>query len=144
MMYRSGYSYKDENQSNILALRLKREVFEKLLMESVESDDRENLKSDGTQVRVQWDPERDVRIQKLNADGKIRSIQIGIGGVWKEYWLRNGIVCIEDVTEKARELKRVLDEEPNVTEEELLSRGLIPQEIVYNLPEKVAEVVRCT
>ncbi|KAK6370448.1 hypothetical protein LTR64_005689 [Lithohypha guttulata] len=30
MMYRCGYSYKDSNQNNVLALKVKREFFEEL------------------------------------------------------------------------------------------------------------------
>lgn len=144
MMYRSGYSYKDVNQSNILALKMKREFFEKLLLRSVESTDVVNLKRGDMQVRVQWDPERNARIQKVSTNGKVRSIQIGIPGSWKEEWIRDGIVSIEDVTEVARELKRVLDEERDVTEEDLVQRHIIPLETIYNLPEEVARVVRST
>lgn len=76
MMYRSGFSYKDVNQSNILALKISRVYFEKLLMSAVLSSGQ--TRRDKRQVRVGWDPERDVRIGKMSADGRVRSIQVGI------------------------------------------------------------------
>ena len=140
MMYRAGYSFKDANQTNILALRLRRGFFEKLLAASVESES-EEAKRDGEQVRIQWDPERNVRIQKLSSDGRVRSIQIGIPNGWKGQWLNEGIVTIEDVTDRARQLKKVLDQEPAISEEDLINQGLVPRERIYDLPEDITRVV---
>lgn len=48
------------------------------------------------------------------------------------------IVGIEDVTDKARELKRVLDERgEGVTMEELVGMGLVPEEREFEVPEGV-------
>lgn len=143
MMYRAGYSYKDTNQSNILALRMKREYFHKLLSASVLSED-PGTKSGEGQVRIQWDPERNVKVEKLVSDGNVRSIQIGIPRERVPLWLREGIVSIEDVTPRARQLKKVLDEEEGVTQEELMKRGLVPRERVYELPAEVARVAGVT
>lgn len=143
MMYRAGYSYKDANQSNILALKIKRDYFHKMLMSSVLSED-ENTRKGRGQVRVQWDPERNVRIGRLVNDGSVRSIQIGIPREMVTEWVRDGIVEIEDVTDRARELKRVLDEEKDVTMAALIERELVPEERVYMLPEEVAKVVGIT
>lgn len=161
MLYRSGYSYKDSRQECILAIKMKREYFEKLLMTGVQSDDKENLKlmkgqqnsveqgdsssnSEGElqlnmRARIQWDPERNIMLDKVEG---VRSIQIGIpSGLCKE-WIKEGIVGIEDVTEKARELKGLLDEdhEGRLTEKGLSGSGLIPAERVYTLPEQVARI----
>lgn len=144
MMYRSGYSYKDANQSNILALKTKRECFEKLLKWSVNSMDDKNVKRDEWQVRVQWDPERNTRTAKLSANGRVRSIQIGVPAAVKAMWVKEGIVAIEDVTDKARELKRIIDEEETITEAELRARKLIPAEEVYKLSEEIASIVWLT
>ena len=142
-MYRSGYGFKDANQSNILALKMKRSFFEELLGGGVLSEDKEAQRGE-VQVRVQWDPERTVRIGKVVADGSVRSIQVGIPRGWKERWVGEGIVGIEDVTHRAKELRRVLDEEEDVTNEELICRGLLPEEKVYILPGEVAKVVCIT
>ena len=143
MMYRAGYSHKDNNQSNILAIKIKRDFFHDMLRKTILADDREAEKTSDT-VRVQWDPERDVRIEKLitgREAGKIRSIQIGIAATMKLDWVEHGIVSIEDVTDRARELKKVLDGDKNIGVEELISRGLVPEERIYKLPDDVARIV---
>ncbi|KAJ9659080.1 hypothetical protein H2198_003369 [Neophaeococcomyces mojaviensis] len=156
MMYRSGYSYKDANQSNILALKIKRSFFEKLLMAAVLTNAKD-VKRDEMTVSVQWDPERNVRIGRLDEGTKgvrgsgapgVRSIQIGIPAMRNQDWLDEGIVGIEDVTWRARELKRVLDDsrenKTSLSEKDLVKMGLIPEEKIYVLPEEVAKVVGIT
>lgn len=44
---------------------------------------------------------------------------------------------IEDFTVKARELKRVLDAEAAVTQAELVERGLLVGEAVFDIPDDV-------
>ena len=88
-------------------------------------------------VIVQWDPERSVRLGKLN----YRSIQIGIRKELVEEYCE-GIVGIEDVTEKARMLKKVLEEEKEIGVEELRERGLVPVERVFEVPEDVRKILR--
>ncbi len=82
-------------------------------------------------VKVQWDPERTVRLGKLD----YRSIQIGIPAGLSPEWTAEWIVSIEDVTERARELKRVLDERPDVSKAELVEMGLVPVERPFEVPE---------
>ncbi|KAF5241235.1 hypothetical protein FAUST_3917 [Fusarium austroamericanum] len=138
MMYRSGYSFKDPGQSRILALRMKHQHFIDLLERGVlsshvqkpEPGEKREKSSD---VRVQWDPERTSKLEVL----PYRSIQIGIPGALSEQWANEWVAEIEDVTDKARELKRVIDERPDVTDEELLALGLIFEERLYNVPESV-------
>jgi hypothetical protein len=88
-------------------------------------------------VRVQWDPERSVRIGKLD----YRSIQMGIPNALIEPWISQWIISIEDVTEKARELKRKLDDNPNLTHEELVQMNLVPEERVYRLSEDLRSLL---
>ncbi|KAM0330159.1 hypothetical protein ACHAQA_004332 [Verticillium albo-atrum] len=132
MLYRAGYSYKDPGQERILALKMRHADFVALLRRGV-------LASQATQaegeVRVQWDPERTVRLDKL----PWRSIQIGIPGSLSKQWAQEWIVAIEDVTERARRLKEVLDQRPEVSDEELLEMGLIPEELVFELPNDVRQ-----
>lgn len=89
-------------------------------------------------VRVQWDPERSVRVAMLD----YRSVQIGIAGGLSCRWAEEWIVGIEDVTAKARELKRVLDEDGEVGVGELVERGLVPEERVYEISEDLRQVLR--
>ncbi|KAK3987572.1 hypothetical protein QBC44DRAFT_331160 [Cladorrhinum sp. PSN332] len=145
MLYRAGYSYKDPGQSRILALKMKHADFVYLLGQGVLSSHKSTTQHDvearkkSEEVRIQWDPERSARLERL----EYRSIQIGIPGGLSEKWAKEMIVGIEDVTDKARELKRVLDERPDVTDEELMEMGLIPEERVFEgVPEEVSGRLR--
>lgn len=131
VLYRSGYSYKDNRQSHILALSLKIDTFLSLLRKAVLSHGTGPLpegEMKKSSVRVQWDPERTVRLEKL----PYRSIQIGVPGAFNSEFLQ-GIVHIEDVTDRARELKRVLDEDSfgSIDTAELIQRGLVPVETEF-------------
>ncbi len=64
-------------------------------------------------VRVQWDPERSIRLEML----PYRSIQIGVSGVVRTRWVEEWIESIVDVTAMARSLKKVLDEDGEMGEE---------------------------
>lgn len=89
-------------------------------------------------VKVQWDPERTVRLEKL----EYRSIQIGIPAALSPEWTEKWIVGIEDVTDRARELKRVLDEEPHVSDGELVERGLVPVERPFEISEELQKLLK--
>ncbi|KAL2685389.1 hypothetical protein Neosp_006487 [[Neocosmospora] mangrovei] len=147
MMYRAGYSYKDSRQSHILAIRMKHEHFIGLLERGVLSKHAKKAPEDLTvkrektsDVRIQWDPERTPKLGVL----PYRSIQIGIPGALSTQWADEWIFEIEDVTDKARELKRVIDERPDITEEELLELGLIFEERPFEVPESVRERLEIT
>ncbi|KAK8085624.1 hypothetical protein PG997_006895 [Apiospora hydei] len=132
MMYRAGYSYKDPNQARILALRVRRGGFLELLRRGCLEE-----------VRIQWDPERSPRLEKL----EYRSIQIGVPAALQARWVGEWIESIEDVTEKARGLKRVLDEEEAgsdsvaITDAQLVERGLLPKETEFVIPQDLQEVL---
>ena len=139
MMYRSCYSYKDANQSHILALRMTHENFAKLLSEAVVTSNHKaplSQEARNKQVKVQWDPERDFRLGVL----PYRSIQIGISGEVGKRWMQEWVEGIEDVTERARELKRAVDEE-NVRVEELVKSGLMPVEREYEVSEELRGIL---
>lgn len=135
--YRSGYSYKDPNQSRILALKTKHTHFQHLLsLAAVTSGQKGGLtveeRAEG--VRVQWDPERSPRLGVLD----YRSIQIGIGGEVGRVWAEEWVVGIEDVTGRARELKRGVEGE----EGGLVERGLVPRERVYEVDEGLRNMLQ--
>lgn len=140
IMYRAGYSFKDERQAHILALRMKHEHFRHLLSLAVVNDrsgDR-SVKGMDQPVRVQWDPERTPQLDAL----PYRSIQIGIprdlSGKWVEGWIES----IEDVTERAKELKSAVEADPAVTRDELVRRGLVPDERVYEVSEELQRILK--
>jgi hypothetical protein len=132
--YRSGYSYKEANQSNILAIKISHTGFKKLLSLSKLNGGRANPLD---LVRVQWDPERSPRIGQLDYG----SIQMGIPNALIEPWIDEWIIDIEDVTEKARELKRVLDENKEISKEELIRRGLVPEERIYEVSDELRKAL---
>lgn len=138
MLYRSGYSYKDSGQSRILALTLTHEAFLSLLRKAVLTHGPVNRDMKKDSVRVQWDPERTVRLGKL----PYRSIQIGIPGAVVPEFL-DGIVQIEDVTETAKKLKAVLDEDvkKKVTLRELVERSLVPVETEFVVDEHLRKIL---
>ncbi|RKU47482.1 hypothetical protein DL546_001212 [Coniochaeta pulveracea] len=158
MLYRCGYSYKDPGQERVLALKMRHADFLRLLERGVLSHAPDPGSRNGgvttavsnlpeartsgqerqkpTTVRIQWDPERTVRLEKLD----YRSIQIGIPGSHMAEFIA-AIVGIEDVTDKARKLKRILDESPGVTDQELLDMGLVPVERLFELPDDLQKTL---
>ncbi|KAH7077599.1 hypothetical protein BKA63DRAFT_489164 [Paraphoma chrysanthemicola] len=147
MLYRSGYSYKDAGQERILALRLTHAAFLSILRKAVvanhvgnetttDAKERKAGRPRPTRVMVQWDPERSFRIGKLD----YRSIQIGIPGTLVEE-LVDGTVEIEDVTEKARQLKKLLDENDKMDLGTLIERGLFPKEQEFEVDEDTKKIL---
>ncbi len=132
--YRCGYSYKDAGQERVLALRMKHEHFQNLLAGATLAHD-VSSSTNRDSARVQWDPERGPRLERLE---NTRSIQIGIPASLLEVWVEQWIVGIEDVTEKARSMKSALDCDANIGPEELIAQGLLPLEREYAIPKELA------
>lgn len=91
----------------------------------------------GAEVKVQWDPERSAGLDRL----EYRSIQIGIRGSVAAEWVEKWIVGIEDVTERARALKVALDADADISEEELVAQGLVPEERPFDVSDALREVL---
>ena len=146
--YRSAYATKDVRQSRILALKMTHANFQQLLSQaSVTHGHGGALTSEekGKPVRVQWDPERSPNLGVL----PYRSIQIGIGEKLSRKWAEEWIESIEDVTERAGRLKELVDavregegKRKRWSEEELVSKGTLPVERVYEVPGELREVLR--
>ncbi len=122
---------------------MKHSDFFKLLKEAVvchgQTLTSEDRKKD---VRVQWDPERGPSLELLS----YRSIQIGISGVLANWWVEEGIVSIEDVTEKARSLWHdAVDpakaKGERVLVEECMEKGLMPREREFDVPEEARGII---
>jgi Domain of unknown function (DUF4291) len=107
MMYRCGHASKP-GQEVVLGIDITREGFDWALDAAVLSSFSPTVH--GTHetwrnllrtkpVRVQWDPERDWRLQPI--DGT-RAIQIGLSGNAVERYVNEWTLCIEDVTPVAR------------------------------------------
>lgn len=133
MMYRSGWAEKP-GQENILAIGIKREAFDYLLENAVLSTYRSNsgitqeewkTRIRQSDIRCQWDPERDPGGRPL----RWRSVQIGIQGeVVREHYVKDWILHIENITGYVRQLKRQLDGSEDIS-------GLLPPEKIYPMTQ---------
>lgn len=129
MMYRSGWGYKDPKQNNILAIDITHEGFLWCLKHAVLSKKHPDLSvvefikfKESSPVVIQWDPERDIELNKLD----YRSIQIGIKGEAVEKYVNEWIVDITNITDKCQYTKSLLD---NGKIEE--AKLLLPEERIY-------------
>jgi Domain of unknown function (DUF4291) len=129
MMYRCGWATK-EGQENVLAIKIKREGFQWALDNSCLShydSDVHLSKEDWEQkvktapVRIQWDPERDIHLEKL----PYRSIQIGLSGIAVDKYINEWIVSIEDITPLCKKIHSLIPE--NLKQ----AQSLIPIELLY-------------
>jgi hypothetical protein len=109
MMYRCGYASKP-GQEMVLGVDITREGFEWALRHAVLShfvkaihgtEEAWQQRVADRPVRIQWDPERDWRIQPIPG---VRSIQIGLSGEAVERYVNEWIVGIDDVTPVAQRI----------------------------------------
>jgi hypothetical protein len=110
MGYRSGWGGKP-GQERILAIDLSRDGFEWALAHAALSSFEPEVHGDydawrkqigSSPVRIQWDPERTLRLEPL----PWRTIQIGLSGEAVGRYLKEWIRRIEDVTDLAHEVER--------------------------------------
>ncbi|GAB3212461.1 DUF4291 domain-containing protein [Marinactinospora thermotolerans] len=143
MMYRCGYAAKP-GQERVLAVRIRREGFEWALRHSCPShfdralhDTHEEWRAalGRSPVRVQWDPERDVRGAPLAH----RSIQVGLSGEAVRRYTGEWITGIADVTARALRMRELLD--AGRSEQAL---ALLPDERVLPLSPEAAAAVRAS
>jgi hypothetical protein len=99
MMYRSGWATKP-GQERVLAITITRAGFEWALEHSSLSHTRDN----SAPVRVQWDPERSIALEKLEH----RAIQVGLSREAVDRYVDEWITKIEDVTALAHEIGRLV------------------------------------
>ncbi|WP_406313976.1 DUF4291 domain-containing protein [Streptosporangium sp. NBC_01639] len=132
MMYRCGWATKP-GQRRVLAIEITRDGFEWALANSCLSHyDRErHADRDAwaerlrrSPVRIQWDPERDGRLNAL----PYRSLQIGLSGEAVDRYTDEWITAVTDVTDLAGAVRAG-------------EHGALPAERPYPLPPDVAEIV---
>ncbi|MEU6847290.1 DUF4291 domain-containing protein [Streptomyces sp. NPDC046716] len=114
MMYRCGWAEKD-GQEVVLAVDITREGFEWALRHACLSSYTRGVHSDQaawkrelrqSPARVQWDPERDLRLRPLEH----RSLQLGLSGEAVPRYADEWTVGIRDVTPLAREVRAAVGE----------------------------------
>ncbi|MEU3603504.1 DUF4291 domain-containing protein [Streptomyces sp. NPDC006798] len=141
MMYRCGWGAK-EGQETVLAVEISRTGFEWALAHACLSHYDRDLHTDPADwkrqlrespARVQWDPERDVRLQPL----PYRSLQLGLSGEAVRRYADEWIVSVEDVTGLAHDVHALVR-----TGEVEAARTLLPRETPYPEPEGLLDRLR--
>ncbi|GAA4609987.1 DUF4291 domain-containing protein [Actinoallomurus liliacearum] len=137
LMARSDWARKP-GQEMILAVRISREGWEEALSQAVPTHADRRLYRDGTEwraafkharVHVQWDPERTLRGQPLDA----RSIQVGLSRHVIDRYADEWILDIQDMTPLARKIQRLLHDGASAK-----AGALVPRERVYPLDPELA------
>lgn len=141
MMYRCGWGTKPD-QETVLAVEISREGFVWALRNACLSHHVPALHGDAAAwkrqlrqapTRVQWDPERDLRLTPLSH----RSLQLGLGGEATARYADGWITGIEDVTPLATEIHAL------VRAGELdRAAALLPHERPYPLDDEVLARLR--
>jgi hypothetical protein len=141
MMYRCGWGAK-EGQETVLAVEITREGFEWALGRSCLSHYERGLHSDqaawkralkAAPARVQWDPERDLRLRPLS----YRSLQLGLSGEAARRYADEWTVAITDVTPLAHEVHAL------VRRDELdAAARLLPEERPYPAGDELLSHLR--
>ena len=130
MMYRCGWATK-ENQECVLAIDIQRNAFDYLVANAVISTYQEEMYRSreewkrlihSSDIRLQWDPERDIHGNPLN----YRSLQLGLRGEAVRKYVNEWIVDITDITSYVYELKCLISQKKDVS-------MLLPKEMVYQI-----------
>ncbi|MDI3404788.1 DUF4291 domain-containing protein [Streptomyces cavernicola] len=130
MMYRCGWGAKD-GQQTVLAVEIDRAGFEWALRNACLSHYERDLHADAqawrqelrsAPARVQWDPERDIRLRPL----PYRSLQLGLTGEATRRYADEWITSITDVTPTAHTIHALVREGQLAA-----ARALLPEEREY-------------
>lgn len=140
MMYRCGWASKS-GQERVLAVEIRRSGFEWALAAACLSHFDRDLYPDRdawarrvktSPVRVQWDPERSLRLGPL----PYRSLQVGLSGDAVGRYVDEWTVAITEVTGVAHTIRDRL-----VAGDDAGAAALLPAERAYPLPAEVRTVI---
>ena len=140
MMYRCGWALKP-GQERVLAVDISRAGFEWALRHACLSSHDPRLHPDReawrrglrvSPVRVQWDPERSLRLAPL----PYRSLQVGLSGEAVHRYVDEWVLGLTDVTGLARSVHDRLTDG-----DEAGAAALLPVERPYPLSADVARIV---
>ncbi|WP_414621666.1 DUF4291 domain-containing protein [Calothrix sp. CCY 0018] len=132
MLYRSGYATK-HRQESILKIKLTHEGFQEILKQAIptlfdrdifESEREWKRSLDNSEVRYQWDPDRDLSLRRLEH----RALQLGIRGSVVHNYVNTWILDIEEVTELACDIK-------NAVKNQMIKLPKVPEERVYRVSQ---------
>ncbi len=128
MMYRSGWGTKDAGQRRILAIDIRRKGFEWALAEARSTSPQAD--SAVASVLVQWDPERDLHLNRL----PYRSLQLGLRGEAVRRYVNDWIVRLTEVTGIAAQIHTRITAGDSES-----AAALLPKERVYPLAPALSE-----
>ncbi|MBB4907930.1 DUF4291 domain-containing protein [Actinophytocola algeriensis] len=143
MMYRCGWATKPD-QETVLAVEITRAGFEEALSGAClshhdpgryASREEWSRQLKESPVRVQWDPERSLRLAAL----PYRSLQVGLSGPAVHRYVDEWLVRLTDVTPLAREIHELV-----LAGDDDTARALLPVEEEYPLPEDIAAHVNAS
>lgn len=140
LMYRSEWGQKD-NMQRILRIWLKKTDWETALSEAILTTPEAHVYNDAkkwrkqldkARIRVQWDPERDIK----NNHQSFKSIQVGITAALSETYAKKWITKIEDVTPLTHQLRSLV-----YARQFEQALPLLPKEQVYKVNTKIEKVL---
>lgn len=140
MMYRCGWATKP-GQERVLAIEITRAGFEWALEHSCLSHfdpschpDRDTWAQQvkTSPVRVQWDPERSLRLGPLG----YRSVQIGLSGPAVARYVEQWTTGITDITTSVRDMHELVRAGDTTA-----ATALLPTERPYPLPSRLAATI---
>jgi hypothetical protein len=135
MMYRCGWATKP-GQERVLAIRITRAGFEWALehscLSSHHGDPEWAARMAASPVRVQWDPERDIHLIRLQH----RAIQIGLTGEAAHRYVDEWTMTITDITDEVRTTYRLLQ-----AGDLDAAAARLPNETGYPLTVRLKEIV---
>lgn len=132
MMYRSGWAQKDAGQKRILSIDLTHDGFKKILSQGILShfEKNQNLSQEAwknqikeSNVIIQWDPDRDINLNKLD----YRTIQIGLRREAVKFYIEECIIDINDITEHVKDIELAVK-----NKNENYAIKLLPVERIYH------------
>lgn len=138
MMERSNYGQKS-NQECTLAIHIKREAWEKALKLAILTSPEKRVypnpkiweeEFENAKVYVQWDPERNIKGNKL----EYRSIQVGISRYLIQEFNEDWIVKIEDYSPLVKKILTFTKQG-----EFNKAKKLLPIEKIYPLSQEIAQ-----
>ncbi len=134
MLHRSDYATKTRQEA-IARIHLKHEGFLTILQQAVPTAYDEtlyasqgdwNLALKKSEVRYQWDTDRDLRDYKLDH----RAIQLGINGQTVYHYVKDWIIGIENVTPLAHAIKSAVENHQPLP--------IVPEETNYPVSAEIA------
>lgn len=112
MMYRCGWAQKEE-QNRVFAIDIKRTGFESMLKNAVLSSYSPKIyasheewkhRLQGSEVRCQWDPERDI----YGNPQEQRTIQLGLKGDMVRSYVNDWIVNLTEITQSVLDIREAI------------------------------------